>query len=88
VNGSRNAAITGGVVYTGSQLPAPYQGGYFYADYVRKFIRVLRPGHPNRSVAFEAGALSPIDLDVGPDGNLYYLSLKGFVQKISPIGSP
>jgi glucose/arabinose dehydrogenase len=88
VNGSRNAAITGGVVYTGSQLPAPYQGGYFYSDYARKFIRMLKPGHPNRSVAFESGALSPIDLDVGPDGNLYYLSLKGSVQKISPIGSP
>jgi glucose/arabinose dehydrogenase len=88
VNGSRSAAITGGVVYTGNQLPAPYQGGYFFSDYVRKFIRVLLPGHPHRSVSFARGALSPIDLDNGPDGNLYYLSLKGTVQKISPIGSP
>lgn len=36
------AAITGGIVYRGTQFPAAYQGAYFYADSTRDFIRYLR----------------------------------------------
>lgn len=36
------AAITGGIVYRGTQFPAAYQGAYFYADSTRDFVRYLR----------------------------------------------
>ena len=35
------AAIIGGFVYRGEQLPAAYKGKYFYADFVKKEIRTL-----------------------------------------------
>ena len=37
----RDAAITGGFVYHGSQFPSRYQGSYFFADYTQNWIRRL-----------------------------------------------
>ena len=38
----RDASITGGVVYRGTQFPSEYQGSYFFGDYVQNTIRRLK----------------------------------------------
>ena len=37
----RDAAVTGGFVYHGTQFPAAYQGSYFFADYTQNWIQRL-----------------------------------------------
>lgn len=84
VSGSSNA-ITGGVFYTATEFPAQYQGKYFFADFARGFIRRLNTT-TNKAAGFATGASGPVDLDVGADGNLYYLSVTtGKVFKISLV---
>jgi glucose/arabinose dehydrogenase len=80
-------AITGGVFYRGGSFPALYQGAYFFADYLKGFIRMLPAGHYRRALTFALGAPAPVDLDVGPDGGLFYLSINtGTVQEITFAG--
>jgi glucose/arabinose dehydrogenase len=68
-NGS---AITGGVFYSGDQFPVEYRGKYLVSDYLRQFIRVIDAD--GDATNFATGVDSPLDLDIGPDGSLYYLS--------------
>ena len=35
----RDASITGGFVYHGTQFPSSYQGSYFFADYTQNWIK-------------------------------------------------
>jgi len=86
-NGSRDSAITGGVFYRGSRFPALLQGKYFFADFAKGFIRMLDPAHPRLAFYFAFAADSPVDLDMGPDGRLYFLSINsGTVQVIDVAG--
>ncbi|MCX6021126.1 MAG: PQQ-dependent sugar dehydrogenase, partial [Chloroflexi bacterium] len=74
----RSAAVIGGAFVNGGPFPAAYQGGYLYADYAQGFIRMLRfdgsgaLAGPPRTVAFVS---SPVDVQMGPDGALYYLTI-------------
>ncbi|MBI4093085.1 MAG: PQQ-dependent sugar dehydrogenase [Candidatus Kerfeldbacteria bacterium] len=68
-----NGAVTGGAFYRGRNFPGVYDGSYFFADYLQNFIR--RRDARGRVTTFQSRASSPVDLDVGPDGALYYLSL-------------
>src|SRR5262249_59153950 len=66
-----------------------FQGAYFFSDFILNFIQVLRPAAGNAVPGFAAGAASPVDLDVGPDGSLYYLSItQGAVFRISFTAAP
>jgi PKD repeat protein len=78
-NGS---SISGVAFYTGSSYPSTYNGALFFADHSRNCIwAMLRgtDGLPDRSMirTFEAAAAAPVDLQIGPDGNLYYADLDG-----------
>lgn len=91
-NANGQAAITGGTFYTGNKFPSQYQGKYFFADYVNHFIRVFDPAVPRQATTFATNTNSLIDLDVGPDGNLYALKhtvgdTNGTIVKISYVGS-
>jgi glucose/arabinose dehydrogenase len=68
-------AITGGTFYNppASQFPAEYVGQYFFADFCSGWIRKLNPAD-NSATDFATGISQPVDLQVGPDGNLYYLA--------------
>lgn len=78
--GSR--AIAGGTFYETSQFPEEYRGSYFFGDFVASFIKRLTPD--NQVVDFLNNTRTPVDIDVGPDGGLYYLSyLDGDVRKVS-----
>jgi glucose/arabinose dehydrogenase len=72
---SDDDAITGGVFYTGAEFPRRFRNSYFFADFEKGFIRRLLP-HQAREVGFARGASSPVDLDVGHDGRLYYASVE------------
>ncbi|MGH2492145.1 MAG: PQQ-dependent sugar dehydrogenase, partial [Candidatus Limnocylindria bacterium] len=74
------AAVTGGAFYVGTVYPTQYQGAFFYGDYAQGFMRTLRldagdalvPGSP---ASFATGTDGPVDIESGPDQNLYYLAI-------------
>ncbi|MCU1351438.1 MAG: hypothetical protein JWM05_647 [Acidimicrobiales bacterium] len=74
-------AIISGAFVTGTRYPAAYRGDYFYGDYSFPFIRRQRfdahdaaAGDPVE-FADSHGAGTPVAFKMGPDGNLWYLSL-------------
>ena len=68
-------AITGGAFYNPSvtQFPASFAGDYFFSDFGTGWIRTLDPAAGNTTAHFAGSISQPVDLDVGPDGALYYL---------------
>ncbi len=75
-------AITGGAFYRQSQFPSAYAGSYFFADYLGGWIRRLDSA--NQVSDFWNPQNGPVDLKVGPDGALYYLSIfDGAVYRIA-----
>jgi glucose/arabinose dehydrogenase len=73
-----------GLAFTppGSTLPSEFDGALFFADYSRDCIWVMeRNGgslpSPSRIRAFRTGAFGVVDLQFGPDGDLYYPDLTG-----------
>lgn len=66
-------SITGGAFYAGSQFPAEYAGRYFFGDYVNDWIKVYNPQDGSVS-GFADTTYGVVDLQVGTDGTLYYLS--------------
>jgi glucose/arabinose dehydrogenase len=81
-------AIVGSAFYNPStlQFPASYVGKYFFADLCSGWIRVLDPSNDTAS-DFASGISSPVDLQVGPDGALYYLENAGQVMRIQATPS-
>jgi glucose/arabinose dehydrogenase len=74
-------AITGGTFYRSNQFPSQYFGSYFFSDYLGGFIKRLDLN--NQPWDFWNPQNGPVDLKVGPDGALYYLSIfDGAVYKI------
>jgi glucose/arabinose dehydrogenase/PKD repeat protein len=82
----RDAAITGGLVYRGSQFPSEYYGGYFFGDYVQNTIRRLKfdaGGNVSQVINFwpSSGAKDtdavgdPVKFLEGPDGSIYYVDI-------------
>ena len=77
-----NSSITGLAFYTGSSYPAQYQRALFFADYSRRCIWVMYAdgnGRPDaaRRATFVQGAGYPVDLQSGPNGDLFYVDFTG-----------
>ena len=68
-------SITGGAFYNPAtvQFPAEYKGDYFFAEFCGGWIRSLDPATGQAS-GFATGLERPVDLEVGEDGSLYYLT--------------
>ena len=66
-------AITGGAFYRKAQFGSLYVGSYFFSDYLGGFIKRLDLN--NQVSDFWNPQNGPVDLKVGPDGALYYLSI-------------
>jgi glucose/arabinose dehydrogenase len=80
-------AISGGTFYRppSPTFPARYLGSYFFSDYCGSWIARLDPDGGADVFAQATGGL--VDLDVGPDGALYYLThFTGVVRRIAFTG--
>ena len=68
-------AISGGTFYNPAtpQFPAGYVGDYFFADYCTGWIRRFDPADGSVT-PYASGVEGPVDMDIGADGNLYYLT--------------
>jgi glucose/arabinose dehydrogenase len=75
-NDAQTCAITGGAFYNPQvpQFPSNFIGNYFFADFCGGWIRRLNPASGNAVSDFATGISSPVDLQVSPDGFLYYLA--------------
>lgn len=79
-NGS---SITGLAFYQEEgTYPAEYQGALFFADHSRNCIWVMLRGanglpDPATRATFVAGAANPVDLQIGPGGDLFYVDFDG-----------
>jgi uncharacterized repeat protein (TIGR01451 family) len=79
---SASSSTAGVAFYPGGPFPDSYDGALFFADYSRDCIWVMFPGTnglPSASnrATFQAPAANPVDLQVGPDGALYYADFDG-----------
>ena len=62
--------------------PSEYRGALFFADYSRDCIWAMLPGSdgvpdPARIRTFAAGAANPVQLQIGPGGDLFYADFDG-----------
>ena len=78
-----SSSITGLVFNQGGgNYPTPYQGALFFADYSRNCIWSMFLGanglpDPSTRATFVAGAANPVDLQIGPGGDLFYVDVIG-----------
>ena len=73
-----NASITGGAFVVGDNFPAEMAGSYIFGDYARQFLRraiVNANGDVIKVEPFAEGIGEPVDIQFGPDGALYVLSI-------------
>jgi glucose/arabinose dehydrogenase len=68
-------AIVGGAFYNPplNQFPASYFGKYFFGDLCSGWIRLFDPS-TGTAGGFGTGISTLVDLQIGPDGCLYYLA--------------
>ena len=78
-NAGSNCAITGAAFYrpVTANFPAEYAGRYFFGDFCGGFIRMSSPPGYATSAGFATGISSLVDIQVAPDGSLYYLARGG-----------
>ena len=83
---TEGCAITGGAFYNPETLkfPAEYEGDYFYSDICSGWIRLFDPV-TNEETGFKPkSGEAPVDLKIGSEGDLYFLSRSaGSVESIS-----
>jgi uncharacterized repeat protein (TIGR01451 family) len=77
-----SSSTAGVAFYPNGPFPDAYDGALFFADYSRDCIWVMFAGGnglPNASnrATFQAPAANPVDLQIGPDGALYYADFDG-----------
>jgi glucose/arabinose dehydrogenase len=79
------SAVTGLAFYpaAGGPYPARYHGALFFADHSRQCIWAMKPTTPGGMPSpgsietFVAPASTPVDLEVGPGGELYWADIAG-----------
>jgi glucose/arabinose dehydrogenase/PKD repeat protein len=77
-----NSSIAGLAFYKGGPYPAEYDDALFFADFSRKCIWVMEEGtnglpNPGQLRTFVDGAAGPVDLQIGPNGDLFYVDFQG-----------
>lgn len=91
---SPNSSITALGFYNGTAYPDSYKGALFFADYARGCIWAMKTGpagtpDPSRIELVLDQAGTPVDIQLGPDGNLYYVDIwTGLVNKLIYAGQP
>ena len=85
--GGSSVAGTSFAFASGGSYPAEYRGALFFADYTRRCIWAIPTGTNglpdiSKRKTFVGGAAQPVDLQVGPGGDLFYVDLGGTVRRI------
>lgn len=70
-------SATGGVFYTGDSYPEQYRGRYFFGDYSYSVVWQIDLDEPSTFDFFanRPGAGGAVKFAIGPDGNVWYLSV-------------
>jgi glucose/arabinose dehydrogenase len=85
-NGSVISAIS---FYGGGTYPAAYNGALFFGDHSRSCIWAMLPGSnglpdPSNIQTFVSPAAFPVDLETGPNGDLFYVDFdEGTIHRLS-----
>ena len=82
-----SSAIAGLAFYTGGTYPPTYESALFFSDYSRGCIWVMFKGanglpDPATRQTFVAGAAGPVQLQIGPGGDLFYVDLGGTIRRV------
>jgi glucose/arabinose dehydrogenase len=83
-----SSSISGLAFYQGTSYPG-YDGALFIADYSRNCIWTMRAGaggvpDPATRAAFETDANGPVNLELGPGGDVFYVDFTGgTIRRIS-----
>jgi glucose/arabinose dehydrogenase len=77
-----SSSITGITFYQGGNYPSAYANALFFTDHSRNCIWAMKAGAnglPSTSniETFVAAAGNPVDLKIGPGGDLFYVDLEG-----------
>ncbi|MBI3767690.1 MAG: PQQ-dependent sugar dehydrogenase [Deltaproteobacteria bacterium] len=75
-----SSSISALAFYPGGNYPQSYDGALFFADYSRNCIWTMSQGangepDPATRATFAAGTSAPVDLEVGPAGDLFYVDI-------------
>ena len=76
------SSVTGLAFYNGGSYPSTYNGGLFFTDHTRQCIWFMRAGanglpDPAQISLFEGASPGPVDLEIGPGGDLFYSEFDG-----------
>jgi glucose/arabinose dehydrogenase/PKD repeat protein len=85
--GGSSVAGTSFAFSSGGSYPAEYRGALFFADYTRRCIWAIPTGEDglpdiSKRRTFVGGAAQPVDLQIGPGGDLFYVDLGGTIRRI------
>jgi glucose/arabinose dehydrogenase len=73
------AAIVGGAFYEGTTYPKEYRGAFFFGDFIRSTLSFLKVDEGDTliqdSMTFASDADGPVDIDTGPHGDIFYLTI-------------
>jgi glucose/arabinose dehydrogenase len=80
--GTDHSSVSGLAFYERGPYPDSYNGALFFADHSRNCIWAMKKGtnglpNPTRLSTFVAGAANPVDLQIGPGGDLFYVDFDG-----------
>jgi glucose/arabinose dehydrogenase len=91
---ANGSSISGLAFYKGGPYPDEYDDALFFADYSRNCIWAMQNGtnglpNPGQLKTFVDGAAAPVDLEIGPNGDLFYADLNGgTIRRISYGSTP
>jgi glucose/arabinose dehydrogenase len=80
---STHGSVVSGIgFYGGTSYPAPYRGALVFADHSRECIWAMPLGtngqpDPSRVQPLVNDASNPVDIESGPNGDLYYVDFDG-----------
>lgn len=88
-----SAALSALTFYSGDRYPPRLQNALFFADLRVHCIWAMRAGadgqpDPMTIEVIERGGSYPVDLQRGPDGDLYYASVEGTIRHLRYSGRP
>ena len=91
---SGSSSVSGLAFYKTGAYPDDYDDALFFADYARDCIWVMKSGANGLPASatratFVAPAANPVDIQIGPNGDLFYVDFDGgTIRRIEYSGAP